>query len=54
MTLNKNDHAGSSGSRSTPKASAGKGSQAKSAGDVKPETKRKTVKVDLNTGKVIE
>ncbi len=56
MTLNKNDHAGSGSgsSRSVPKASTGKQTSAKSAGEGKTEAKRKTVKVDLNSGKVIE
>ena len=56
MTLNKNDHEGSgSSSRSAPKASTGKGTPAKSAGDGKAgASKPKTTKIDLNTGKVIE
>ena len=56
MTLNKNDHESSgSSSRSAPKASTGKKTSAKPAGDGKAGTsKPKNVRVDLNTGKVIE
>ena len=56
MTLNKNDHEGSgSSSRSAPKAFTGKGTSAKPAGEGKAGTsKPKNVRVDLNTGKVIE
>ena len=56
MTLNKNDHEGNgSGKHSAPKASTGKRTQAKPASKVPSGTsKPKTVKVDLNTGKVIE
>ena len=50
MTLNKNDHESkSSGKRSAPKASTGKSSQAKPAGDVKKGTSKPAkIKVDLN------
>ena len=56
LTLNKNDHEGSSGgSRTAPKISASKTTPAKKAGSVqKGASKPKTTKVDLNTGKVIE
>ena len=52
MTLNKNDH---EGKHSASKPSTGKKTSAKPAGEGKAETsKPKSVKVDLNTGKVIE
>ena len=50
MTLNKNDHeSSSSGKRSVPKVSTGKGTSAKPAGEVKTGISKPTkIKVNLN------